>query len=117
MQSLILKSAQYRATNDDATTSLTAFSFLHSQLRDNLSNREMILILPLIDARQMQGMQDKNFMCVFHCVLTISVQVVSLIGPASGLGRVTGGHRVASAVLSKEVSQSEGFPLLILLLS
>lgn len=63
----------------------------------------------------MQGMQD--FMCVFRCVLTISVQVVSLIGPAGGLGRVAGGRVTASTVLCQEVSQSEGLPLLILLLS
>lgn len=56
-------------------------------------------------------------MWVFQCVLTISIQVVSLIGPASGLGRVAGGHVTASTVLCKEVSQSEGLPLLILLLS
>lgn len=67
----------------------------------------------------MQGMQDKDFECVFQCALTISVQVISLVGPASGLGWVARGcvAAAASLVLCQEVSQSEGLPLLILLLS
>lgn len=62
-------------------------------------------------------------LCVFQCVLTISVQIVSLICPARGLGWVAGGYiaaaatAAAAAVLRKEVSQSQGLPLLILLLS
>lgn len=56
-------------------------------------------------------------------MLTITVQVVSLIGPASGFGRVAGGHAAAASttttttILCQEVSQSEGLPLFILLLS
>lgn len=56
-------------------------------------------------------------MHVFRGVLTVAIQVVSLICPASGLGRVAGDHVAASTVLCQEVSQSEGLPLLILLLS
>lgn len=56
--------------------------------------------------------------CVFlFPTLTIAIQVVSLIGPASGLGWVAGGHAAASAILCQEVRQSEGLPLFILLLS
>lgn len=56
--------------------------------------------------------------CVFLVpTLTIAIQVVGLIGPASGLGRVAGGHAAASAILCQEVRQSEGLPLFILLLS
>lgn len=50
-------------------------------------------------------------------VPTIAIQVVRLISPASGLSRVAGRGVAASLVLSKEVSQSEGLSLLILLLS
>lgn len=56
-------------------------------------------------------------LCAFQCVLTISVQVISLIRPACGLGWIAGGDVAASTVLRKKVSQSEGLPLLILLLS
>lgn len=55
--------------------------------------------------------------CLVQRFLTIPVQVVSLIGPASsGLG-VAGGRIASSTVLCQEVSQSEGLPLLILLLT
>lgn len=56
-------------------------------------------------------------MCISQCVLTISVQVISLISPASGLCRVAWGRVAATTVLCQEVSQSKGLPLLVLLLS
>lgn len=123
-QLLILHLVKYQTTNVDGTTSLTAFfttfSFLAPQLRDYPSNRAMILIVPLLDGKMQDRCKvckDKDFTRVFQCALTISVQVVSLIGPASGLGWVAGGRIAASAVLCQEVSQSEGLPLLILFLS
>lgn len=54
---------------------------------------------------------------VFQCTLTITIQVVSLVGPASRFGRVAGGHAAASTILCQEVGQSEGLPLFILLFS
>lgn len=58
-------------------------------------------------------------LCVhFLIVLTITVQVIGLIGPASGLYWVARGSvATGSLVVCQEVSQGEGLPLLILLLS
>lgn len=59
----------------------------------------------------------KEKRCTTDFTPTVSIQVIGLIGPAGGLGRVAGRHAAASAILCQEVRQSEGLPLFILLLS
>lgn len=50
-------------------------------------------------------------------VLTIRIQVIRFISPASGFDGVAGSRATASTFDRQEVGESEGLPLLVLLFS
>lgn len=91
-----------------------AFSFRPCS---NKTQLEQCMILILLLGGKMQDRRSVRKEKGLQCALTIAVQVVSFICPASRLGWVAGRRTVASTVLCQEVSQSQGLPLLILLLS